>query len=115
MKLEGEGKLLRIFCGEADKIGHQRLTESILFKAKTEGLAGVTIIRGIAGFGANSRIHTEKILRLSEDLPIIIEIIDTCEKIDEFLKEINTMVESAGCGVLITEERANIIKYTSGK
>ncbi|MDP4115902.1 MAG: DUF190 domain-containing protein [Bacteroidota bacterium] len=115
MKLEGEGKLLRIFCGETDKIGHQMLAEIIMIEAKEEGLAGVTILRGIAGYGANSRIHTEKILRLSEDLPIIIEIIDTCSKIDSFLIKINTLIEEAKCGVLITEERANIIKYTAGK
>lgn len=115
MKLEGEGKLLRIFVGESDKIGHKMIAETIMLKAKEVGLAGVTIIRGIAGFGANSRIHTDKILRLSEDLPIIVEIIDISEKIDNFLLIINDIINEAKCGVLITEEKATIIKYTPGK
>jgi hypothetical protein len=73
MKLDGEGKLLRIFIGEADRLGHRPLFEALVLKAREFGLAGATVTRGIEGFGAASRIHTAKILRLSEDLPLVIE------------------------------------------
>ncbi|MGE5401936.1 MAG: DUF190 domain-containing protein [Ignavibacteriales bacterium] len=115
MRLSGEGKLLRIFCGESDKAGHSMLYEALMMKARENGLSGTTVIRGIAGFGAASRIHTAKILRLSEDLPLIVEIIDTAEKIDGFIKIACHIIEEAGCGALITEEKVNIIKYTHGK
>lgn len=115
MKLSGEGKLLRIFCGESDKVGHQMLYEALMMKARETGMAGTTVIRGIAGFGASSRIHTAKILALSEDLPLIVEIVDTAEKIDGFIKIACAIIEDAACGALITEERANIIKYTHRK
>lgn len=115
MKLSGEGKLLRIFCGESDRAGHKMFYEALMLKAREGGMAGCTIIRGVAGFGAASRIHTAKILELSEDLPLIVEIVDTAEKIDEFIKTACQMIEDSGCGALITEERARIIKYTHGK
>lgn len=115
MKLEGEGKLLRIFIGEADKLGHKPLYEAFVMKARELGLAGATVLRGVESFGAGSRIHTAKILRLSEDLPLIIEIVDTEEKIDDFVRVAGEMFEQAGCGGLITEERAHIIHYTPGK
>ncbi len=115
MKLEGEGKLLRIFIGEVDKIGHRPLYEMIVLKARELGMAGATVLRGVESFGAASRIHTAKILRLSEDLPIIIEIVDTEQKIDDFVRVAGGMLEQAGSGGLITEERAHIIHYTSGK
>ncbi|MBX7150079.1 DUF190 domain-containing protein [bacterium] len=112
MKIEGEGKLLRIFVGELDKYGNQSLYEAIVFKAKELGLAGSTVLRGIEGFGANSRVHTAKILRLSEDLPIVIEIVDTEEKIRLALPELDKLIYDANCGVLMTLEKAEIIKYT---
>jgi PII-like signaling protein len=115
MKLEGEGKLLRIFIGEADKHGHTPLFEALVMKARELGLAGATVLRGVESFGAGSRIHTAKILRLSEDLPIVVEIVDTEEKIDNFVRVAGEMLEHAGCGGLITEERAHIIRYTPGK
>lgn len=115
MKLEGEGKLLRIFIGEADRIGHKPLYEAFVVKAREMGLAGATVLRGVQSFGAGSRIHTAKILRLSEDLPLIVEIVDTEEKIHEFIIVAGTMFEQAGCGGLITEERAHVIHYTPGK
>ena len=83
MKLPEEGVLLRIFIGESDTLKGKPLYEAILFKAKELGFAGVTVLKGIMGFGAHSRIHASKILRLSEDLPIIIEIVDREEKIEE--------------------------------
>ena len=115
MKIEGEGKLIRIFIGESDKLGHQALYEVFVMKAREMGMAGATVLRGIEGFGARSLIHTAKILRLSEDLPVVIELVDTAEKIDGFVKVADELFEKAGCGGLITEERARIIRYTTGK
>ncbi|HEY6053260.1 MAG TPA: DUF190 domain-containing protein, partial [Gaiellaceae bacterium] len=84
-KLEGEGKLLRIFVGESDRHEGKPLYQAIVERVRREGLAGATVIRGVEGFGADSRIHTSRILRLSEDLPVLIEIVDTPEKIDAIL------------------------------
>jgi uncharacterized protein len=116
MKLEGEGILLRIFIGEIDSIDHKPLYEALVLKAKEMGLAGTTVVRGIMGFGADSRfVHTAKILRLSEDLPIVVEVIDNRERIDAFVAVAGAMVEQAGCGGMITEERAHVIRYSHGK
>jgi uncharacterized protein len=116
MKLEGEGKLLRIFIGEADRFEHKPLFEQFVLKAREMGLAGATVLRGIEGFGAKSRVmHTAKILRLSEDLPIVVELVDTTEKIDAFVAVAGEMLEKSGCGGMITEERAHVIHYTSGR
>jgi PII-like signaling protein len=116
MKLEGEGKLLRIFIGEIDRVDHKPLYEALVLKAREMGLAGATVLRGIESYGAGSRVlHTAKILRLSEDLPIIVEIVDTEENIDAFVKTADELLERAGCGGLMTEERAHIIHYRAGK
>lgn len=115
MKLEGEGKLLRIFLGEADRLEGKPLYEVIVAKAREQGLAGATVLRGVEGFGARSRIHTAKILRLSEDLPIVVEIVDTEEKIQAFMPRVDEMFQSSGSGGMITLERADIIRYTTGK
>jgi len=115
MKIKGEGKLIRVFIGESDKLGHQPLYEAIVMKAREIGMAGATVLRGVEGYGARSRIHTAKILRLSEDLPLVIELVDTVEKIDSFIKVADELFEKAGCGGLITEERAGIIRYSTGK
>jgi len=82
MKIEGDGQLLRVFIGESDRSGGRPLYEAIVRKARERGLAGATVLRGLEGFGAKSRIHTAKILRLSEDLPIVIEIVDRPERIE---------------------------------
>lgn len=115
MKIAGDGKLLRIFIGESDRSGGHALYEVIVRKARELGLAGATVWRGIEGYGAASRIHTAKILRLSEDLPLIIEIVDTEEKIRAALPVLDALIEAAGGGGLITLEKAEIIKYTHGK
>lgn len=115
MKMEGEGKLIRIFIGESDKVGSRPLYEVIVLSAREMGMAGATVLRGVEGFGARSRIHTAKILRLSEDLPVVVELVDTVDKIDAFIKVVDDLFEKAGCGGLITEERAGIIRYTKGK
>ena len=116
MKLSGDGRLLRIFIGESDKFHHESLFQAIVHAAKENGLAGSTVLRGVEGFGADSRIiHTAKILRLSEDLPLVIEIVDTEEKIRDFLPLVEQMIETTGCGAMITLEKAEIIRYRHGK
>jgi PII-like signaling protein len=116
MVLEGEGKLLRIFIGESDKHGHTPLYEAIVIAARKEGMAGATVLRGMEGFGADSRIiHTAKILRLSEDLPIVVELVDTEERINRFTAVVGQMIEESRCGAMITEERAHVIHYRTGK
>jgi PII-like signaling protein len=107
VKLEGEGLLLRIYVGEMDKWQHLPLYEAIVLRARELGLAGATVLRGPMGFGANSVLHTAKILRLSEDLPVLIEIVDREEKIRAFLPELDSMV---GDG-LITMEKVHVIRY----
>jgi uncharacterized protein len=114
MKIEGEGKLLRVFIGESDRYDGRPLFEAIVRAARQLGLAGATVLQGIEGFGARSRIHTAKILRLSEDLPIVVEIVDSEEKIRALLPHIDVMLEAAGHGGLVTLEKAEIIKYSSG-
>jgi PII-like signaling protein len=116
MKLFGGGKLLRIFIGELDKYQHQPLYEAIVLAAKEKGLAGSTVLRGVMGYGADSRVvHTAKILRLSEDLPIVVEIVDTEEKVRDFLSVVEEMIETSGCGAMITIEKAEIVRYSHGK
>jgi len=107
MKLEGEGKLLRIFIGESDRWEHKPLYEEIVQTARAMGMAGATVLRGIEGFGANSHMHTTRILRLSEDLPLVIEVVDTAAKIDALIEKISPMIEEG----LITLEDVHIVKY----
>jgi hypothetical protein len=115
MRIEGDAKLLRILLGETDKTGHVNVYEKIIVEARKAGLAGATAYKGIMGFGGNSRIHTAKILRLSEDLPVVIEIIDEVAKIESFLPVVEKIFEESDCGGLITLEKAEIIKYSSNK
>lgn len=115
MHIHGEAKLLRIFIGESDISHHTPVYERIVIEARKAGLAGATVFRGIMGYGGTSRIHTAKILRLSEDLPLIIEIVDEEEKIENFLPIVDQIFEEANCGGLITVEKANIIKYIADK
>jgi PII-like signaling protein len=107
MKLPSEAFLLRIFVGESDKMDGKPLYEAIVKKARNRGLAGATVIRGFLGFGANSLIHTSKVLRLSEDLPIVVEIVDAEEKIQSFLGELDEMIGEG----LVTLEKVRIIAY----
>lgn len=110
MRIPREGKLLRIFVGEADRADGKPAYEAIVRLARAEGLAGATVLRGIEGFGRSSVLHTAKILRLSEDLPIVIEIVDAGEKIDAFLPKLDPLVR----GGLVTVERAEVLVYRSG-
>ena len=105
----------RIFIGERDKYGHKTLYEALVLEAKQQGIAGATVLRGILSYGASSRIHTAKLLDLSFDLPIVVEIVDQQEKIERFLERANEMIEEAGCGAMITIERAEVIHYKSKK
>lgn len=111
MRLPTDGQLLRIFIGESDRYGGKPLYEWIVLKAKEQGLAGATVLRGLMGYGANSRIHTRKILRLSDDLPLVIELVDTHEKLTDFL----TLIEEAILEGLVTLEKAEVQIYRSNK
>jgi uncharacterized protein len=111
MKLPEEGKLLRVFIGEGDSYHGKPLYEAIVLKARELNMAGATVTRGIMGYGANSRLHTSKILRLSEDLPVIIEIVDTEEKIRLLLPFLDEHVTEG----LITMEKVQVIKYRHNK
>ena len=103
--------LLRIFFGEDDRSGGLPLHEAIVLKAREMHLGGATVLRGHAGFGHSSRIHTTKLLRLSEDLPVIVEIVDSQEKIDEFLPVLDKMMSSG----LVTLEKIQVLQYGAPK
>ena len=107
MQIPREAVLLRIFIGESDRAGHQPLYEAIVMKAREMHLAGATVLRGPMGFGKSSRLHTAKILRLSMDLPIVIEIVDAEEKIQQFLPVLDGMLK----GGLVTTEKVTVIDY----
>jgi uncharacterized protein len=111
MEQNSDAKLLRIFIGEADKFEHKPLYEAILFAARKKGLAGCTVTKGIMSFGASTVVHTAKLIDISQDLPIIIEIVDNEEKISEFVEQVANMLDKAGCGGLITIEKALVLKY----
>ncbi len=111
MQLPEEGCLLRIFVGESDHYEGKPLYEWLVLRARESGLAGATVLRGLMGFGAHSRLHTFKIERLSLDLPIVIEIVDTREKIEAFMAAIDGMIPEG----LATLERAEVRFYRSGK
>lgn len=111
MALPREGQLLRIFIGESDKYQGKPLYEWIVQRARERGLAGATVLRGIEGFGRASRIHTAKILRLSEDLPLVIEIVDVPEKIEPFIEAVDDVID----GGLVTLENIQVRLYRSEK
>ncbi|HKA19534.1 MAG TPA: DUF190 domain-containing protein [Blastocatellia bacterium] len=111
MNISDEGQLLRVYVGESDRWQGKPLYEAIVLKAREMGIAGATALRGIMGFGAASRIHTSKILRLSEDLPVVVEIVDNAEKIAQLLPEIESMVQEG----LVTLETVRMHQYRSGK
>jgi len=107
VKLPSEAELLRVFIGESDKVGSRPLYEVVVEEARKRGMAGATVLRGTIGFSAHSRIHTAKILRLSEDLPMIVEIVDTSERIEAFLPDLENMIEEG----LVTLEKVRVIAY----
>jgi hypothetical protein len=111
MNIPEEGYLLRVFVGESDRYGHKPLYEVIVLKAREAGLAGATVLRGVMGFGKNSVLHTAKILRLSEDLPMVVEIVDSLEKVESFLPELDEMIKDG----LVTLEKVRVIHYKSSR
>jgi len=111
MELPEDALLLRIFIGESDRHGHRPLYEAIVLKARELHMAGATVLRGPMGYGASSRIHTAKIIQLSMDLPLVVEIVDTEEKINGFLPVLDEMMK----GGLVTLEKARVIHYRADK
>jgi len=107
MKLPTDAQLLRVFIGESDKHNGRPLYEVIVEEARRRGLAGATVLRGTIGFGANSRIHTARLLRLSEDLPMVVEIVDAPEKVAAFLPDLELLISEG----LVTLERVQVIMY----
>jgi PII-like signaling protein len=110
MQLPKEAQLLRVFIGEEDKHHGHPLYEAIVEAARDRGLAGATVLRGIVGFGAHSRIHSAKVLRLAEDLPVVVEIVDEPDKIAAFLPELDAMIDEG----LVTLERVEVYAYRHG-
>ena len=111
MQIPSEAVLLRIFIGESDRADHKPLYEAIVLKAREMHLAGATVLRGPMGFGKSSRVHTSKIIRLSMDLPLVIEIVDSEEKINEFLPVLDGMIG----GGLVTLEKVKVVHYRAGE
>jgi PII-like signaling protein len=111
MHIPEDGYLLRIFVGESDRFAHHPLYEAIVLKAREMGLAGATVVRGVMGFGRHSVLHTAKILRLSEDLPMIVEIADSLERIEKFLPLLDEMITDG----LVTLEKVRVLHYKALK
>ncbi len=111
--IRGEGKLIRIFVGEADRFRGRPFFEGVVLAAREMGLGGATVLRGVQGFGANSVLHTSRLLRLSEDLPVVVEIVEMAERIEPFVRHVESMFDEAGCGGLVTLERAEVIRYSA--
>jgi PII-like signaling protein len=109
MKLEGRGERLTIFIGESDQYGHKPLYVEIVERAHQAGLAGATVVRGFEGFGASSRIHTARILRLSEDLPVVVIIVDRAERIDAFLPTLDELITEG----LVVRDDVEIVKHVA--
>jgi PII-like signaling protein len=107
-RLTGEQWLMRIFIGEGDRFGKRPLHEALVDLFRAEGVAGATVLRGVAGYGAHSVYHTDKLLRLSTDLPLVVEVVDSKEKIDAVMPRIDAMMD----GGMITLEKATVIRYT---
>lgn len=109
--LNGQSKLLRVFVGELDKWQHRPFYEAVLRRAKDQGMAGATVIKGVLSYGSSSILHSSKLLDISEDLPMIVELIDTEEKIRAFAGQVSEMFEEAGCGGIITLEAAEVVYH----
>ncbi len=107
MRIEGAAERLTIFIGESDQHGHKPLYSEIVHRAHAAGLAGATVLRGLEGYGASNHVHTTRILRLSEDLPVVIVIIDEVDKIDAFVPELDELIEEG----LVVREHVDVVKY----
>ena len=115
MKITGQAVLLRVFVGESDKLGHMPLYEAIVKQARDADLAGATVLKGVLGFGATARFRTQKILDLSSDLSMVIEIVDEEKKITSFQNKLSEIFDGAGCGGLVTLENIRVIHYLPEK
>ena len=115
MEIKGQAKLLRIFLGETDKIHHQPLYEVLVNEARARGLAGATAWRCLLGFGPSARVRTSKLLDLSSDLPMVVELVDEEQKIDAFIPVIDRLFDEANSGGLVTMEKVDVIRYLHAK
>ena len=115
MEISGQAVLLRAFIGESDKFGHLPLYEAIVKEARDAGLAGATVLKGVLGYGATARIRTTKILDLSADLSMVVEIVDEESKVDAFRGTLSELFEQANCGGLVTLENVRVIHYVPEK
>lgn len=115
MEIKGQAVLLRIFTGESDKLGHLPLYEAIVKEARAAGLAGATVLKGVLGFGASARIRTTKILDLSADLSMVIEIVDEEARVEAFQQRLSELFEQANCGGLVTLENVRVVRYLPGE
>lgn len=111
MEIKGQAVLLRVFIGESDKLGHLPLYEAIVREARDAGLAGATVLKGVLGFGATARIRTAKILDLSADLSMVVEIVDEATKVEAFQRKLSEMFRQAGRGGLVTLENIRVVHY----
>jgi PII-like signaling protein len=114
-RMQATGQLARIFIGEEDRLHGRPLYEAIVYAAREMGLAGATVLRGIQGYGAQSVVHTTRLLRLSGDLPIVIEVVEQEGKLTDFLDRVDEMLDEAGCGGMVTVEKATVIRYQPEK
>jgi hypothetical protein len=115
MKISEKTGVLKIYMGENDKAEGQLLFEKIVFEARKAGLAGATVTKGIMSFGASHSIHTMKIFALSEKMPVVVEIVDNIEKLDEFAKRINQLMDLSKKGGLITFQELDVVRYSPGE
>src|SRR5210317_1964738 len=115
MEISGQAVLLRVFIGESDKLGHLPLYEAIVREARDAGLAGATVLKGVLGYGATARIRTAKILDLSADLSLVVEIVDEETKVTAFQHRLSEMFEQANCGGLVTLENIRVVRYVPEK
>lgn len=113
MKSRGEATLVRIFLGEADRFEGRPLFENLVRLARETGVAGATVLRGVEGYGASAVVHSARLLRLSEDLPLVLEIVDTEERLAPFLERAEAILEAAGCGGLVTFEKVRTVRFAS--
>jgi len=115
MNISEKTGILKVYMGETDKVHGRPLFEEIVFEARNAGLAGATVTKGIMSFGASHSIHTQKIFALSGDLPVIVEIVDNIEKLDEFAKKVNELMDLSKKGGMVTFQEADVIRYISGE
>jgi uncharacterized protein len=115
MKISGKAGMLKIYVGETDKVHGRPLFEEIVFEARKEGMAGATVFKGIMSFGASHSVHTMKIFALSSDMPVVIEVVDTVEKLDHFAARIHKMMDQSKKGGLVTFQEVDVLRYEEGE